>query len=125
VLRHQIQDLVAVADLTVQLCLQVLQVLLVPKALQALHFVFWHCIILGLISPFRKWHKLWLSSLRILLHLLAPLTLLHELQILLMVPIHQNSPLSCHRSICTSRNVHKIFRLMTRRFSTSGRIFME
>jgi hypothetical protein len=68
VLRHQIQDLVAVevavvvvADLMVRLCLQVLQVPLVPlvpKALWALHFIFRHRIILSLISLFSKWHKL-------------------------------------------------------------------
>jgi hypothetical protein len=65
VLWHRIQDLVAVevvvvvvADLSVWLHLQVLQILPVPKALWALHFIFWHHIILNLILLFSKWHKL-------------------------------------------------------------------
>jgi hypothetical protein len=52
---------VVVADHLVWLhlqVLQVLQVLPVPKALWAQHFIFWHCTILSLILLFSKWLKL-------------------------------------------------------------------
>ncbi|KAJ7331085.1 hypothetical protein DFH08DRAFT_966822 [Mycena albidolilacea] len=65
VLRHRIQDLVAVevvavvvADHLVRLRLQVLQVLPVCKGLLALHFISRLRIILSLTSTFSKWHKL-------------------------------------------------------------------